>query len=260
MFNTFDLIYFSPTFTTQRILREIASTHSEKLQREIDLTPQGKTATYDYSPQEALLIGFPVYAGRVPQPFTERIKGLRGANSPAIIVAVYGNRAYDDALMEMKMVLEQQGFYIAGAAAFIAQHSIVPSIASGRPDAEDLAYARRFGQEVFEKLEKAAPFSPQMPGLPIKGQVPLRPYYRMPVHPKANRHCQKCGLCAQQCPMGAIPLQNPKETDPQLCITCMRCVHICPHHARNINFLVRLLTRRKLSKLCKERKRPEWVL
>lgn len=260
MFNTFDLIYFSPTHTTQQILREIASACPDKLQREIDLTPQNSSANYSYSDQEVLLIGFPVYAGRVPSTCAERIRSLRGKHTPAVIVAVYGNRAYDDALAEMKHLLEQQGFVTAGAAAFIAQHSMVPSIAAGRPDAEDLATARRFGRELFEKLEKSVPLAPDATGLPVKGNVPTQPYPRMNIYPKGNSHCQACGLCAQECPVGAISPEHPKQTDAQRCITCMRCVHICPHHARNLNFLVRMLIRRKLTKLCKERKRPEWII
>ena len=260
MLTTFDLIYFSPTFTTRQILREIASLRPDKLRQEVDLTPCGSSFSRSYSSTEALLVGFPVYAGRVPETFVERLHGLQADGTPAVIVAVYGNRAYDDALLEMKTLLEARGFRTAAAAAFVARHNIVPRIAAHRPDAEDLAAARRFARELFDKMENAPSPAPDSPGLPVKGNTPFRPYHRMTVHPAAGRACTSCGLCARECPVGAIPAQDPRQTDAQRCITCMRCVHVCPSHARKLPLLARLLTRKKLSKLCKGRKQPEWVL
>ena len=47
-----------------------------------------------------------------------------------------------------------------------------------------------------------------------------------------DEKCIKCGICAQQCPLSAIPTDEPQKTDADKCINCMRCVKLCPLQCR----------------------------
>ena len=96
--------------------------------------------------KDALMAVLPVYAGRVPQISLERLSVLKGSGQMAVAVVVYGNREFDDALLETKNALEAGGFQAIAAAAFIAEHSIIRSIASSRPDTEDKKLPGSFGR------------------------------------------------------------------------------------------------------------------
>lgn len=200
--------HFSPTGGTRKVAEAIAAGFGTPVV-EMDLSKADAIAAL--GEHDALMAVLPVYAGRVPQIALERLSALKANGQKAVAVAVYGNREYDDALLETKHALEANGFRVIAAAAFIAEHSIVRSIAAGRPDAEDEALCRRFAADVMAKPDDAA--SVQVPG--NDPYVELKP---SPFHPAADETCVRCGVCAEQCPLGAIPMDEPNKTDPELCI------------------------------------------
>ena len=216
------IAHFSPTGGTKKVANAIAAGFSIPVV-EMDLTKADSAVTLGEN--DALMAVLPVYAGRVPQISLERLAALKGNGQKAVAVVVYGNREYEDALLETKDVLEANGFQVIAAAAFIAEHSIVRSIAAGRPDAEDEALCRRFASDVMAKADDAAPVQ-------VSGNTPYKELKPSAFHPEANENCVKCGACAQQCPVGAIPLDDPSRTNNDLCINCMRCVEVCPQHCR----------------------------
>ena len=121
--------------------------------------------------------------------------------------------------------LVTNGFQVIAAAAFIAEHSIVRSIAAGRPDVEDEALCRQFAADVMAKADDATPVQ-------VPGNIPYKELKPAAFHPAANESCVKCGVCAERCPVGAIPLDDPGQTNNDLCINCMRCVQVCPVSSR----------------------------
>lgn len=139
------IAYFSPTGTTKRTLRAVAEGFGCSELSETDWgDPKSRAAILKTGPDELVIAGMPVYYGRIPSLFHEGLP-LRGEGTPFVPVAVYGNRHYDDAVLELKTLGEAAGCVTLGAAAFVAQHCLNPDMGRGRPDASDLAVMKRFG-------------------------------------------------------------------------------------------------------------------
>ena len=216
------IAHFSPTGGTKKVADAIAAGFDAPVV-EMDLTRDNSTITL--GEKDALMAVLPVYAGRVPQISLERLSVLKGNGQKAVAVVVYGNREFDDALLETKNALEANGFQVIAAAAFIAEHSIVRSIAAGRPDAEDEALCRQFAAGVMAKLDNPK-------AITVPGNDPYVELKPSAFHPAADETCVTCGVCAERCPVGAIPLDNPSQTLGDVCINCMRCVQGCPVSSR----------------------------
>ena len=200
------------------------------------------------------IIAMPVFAGRVPALAVERLRMVKPNGAKCVVVAVFGNRAYDDALLEMQDVASEIGFRVIAAVAAVAEHSIIRKYGKGRPDADDEQVLRQFGADILCKAERDDCTMPQVPGnRPYKqgGQVP---------QPKGRRGCNGCGVCAEHCPTDAIPLSDPKKVEPVKCISCMKCVSVCPTGARSIGVIMNFLATQGLKKVCATRKENELYL
>ena len=216
------IAHFSPTGGTKKVADAIAAGFTIPVV-EMDLTKADSVVTLGEN--DALMAVLPVYAGRVPQVSLERLSALKANGQKAVAVVVYGNREYDDALLETKDALETNGFQVIAAAAFIAEHSIVRSIAAGRPNAQDETLCRQFATDVMAKADDAAPIQ-------VPGNTPYKELKPSAFHPAVDENCVKCGACAQQCPVDAIPRDDPSQTFHDVCINCMRCVQVCPASSR----------------------------
>lgn len=241
---------FSPTGGTGRIADAIAAGF-ETPTHKIDLTKTD--ASVRLGENDALLAVLPVFAGRVPQIALKRLTALKAHGQKAVAVVVYGNRAYDDALLETKDALEAQGFQVIAAAAFIAEHSIVRTIAAARPDAEDIRIARQFGADVMAKADR--PGSVETPG-----SRPYRAISPSAYHPVADDNCVHCGLCAESCPVNAIPAEHPAQPLNDVCINCMRCVQVCPGQRRALPAAFMDMLTQKLNQTAADYKRPTLFL
>ena len=122
-------VYFSATFTTRSVVNYVSRRLSDQV-TEYDITNDASTDEVLLAADEVLVVGIPVYAGRVPVMAVDRIRRFKGKGSRAVAIAVYGNRHYDDALLELSDILSENGFQVISAGAFLAQHSIFPKAAS----------------------------------------------------------------------------------------------------------------------------------
>jgi ferredoxin len=188
---------------------------------------------------ELVIIGAPVYAGRLPKDAVKRFKSLKAENTPAVIIVVYGNREYEDALLELSDLSKSLGFTPLAGGAFIGEHSFCTEnlpIAPDRPDEKDIEKAMAFGGAIKQKLSKILSIKDSSP-LKVPGNYPYKE--EMPVYPAApetiEEHCTKCGACVDICPKAAVTLSELPETDPNLCIMCCACIKACPTQARIMN-------------------------
>lgn len=258
-FKKMHTVYFSPTGTTRSVLR-IMTGFMEMETVEHDLTDYASPGTAtEFGPDDFVFFGFPVYGGRVPQLFRDRLAGVKGRFTFAVLTATYGNREYEDALFEMKNIANKNGFRVIGAAAVAAEHSVIQSVAAGRPDAQDTVFIEEFCAKLKKKTAAVTPEeAPEE--LWVPGKEPCRMEGKLPLAPSASAACTACGLCAKKCPAGAISLDDPGRTDKEKCIGCMRCVRICPQKARHIPKIILAAGNILLSKAKRIRKEPEMYL
>ncbi len=261
-FSSVKLAYFSPTGTTKKILEGIAQGIGIEPIEHVNMTPADTaTKAEDHFTDELVVIGAPVHSGRLPADAVERFKRLQGKGTAAVLVVVYGNREYEDALLELTNLSKEMGFIPISGAAFIGEHSFSTEelpIATGRPDKADMEKATEFGMAVKQKtselrsLDEAVVLSP--PGnFPYRDGMPS-----VPGSPKTLEDlCTTCGTCAEVCPKGAITVNTSVSTDESLCIMCCACVKECPTHARimDIPFIQKIAQR--LNKEFSSRKEPQ---
>ena len=236
--NTIQPVYFSPTRTSGKIVHAIAEGMNIPVNKESELTYP--TANQEITIRDTLaIIGVPTYAGRVAPTALERLKHLHGDSTPAVLVVLYGNRDYEDALIELRDWAKAQGFIPVAGGAFIGEHSYSTAempTAAGRPDAADTEIARNFGKTIILKLKEFNQ-PDEIPPLHVKGNFPYKENNpKTPATPSTVYElCTQCQYCIEICPTEAIELKEEIESDPETCIKCCACVKECPNGARIFN-------------------------
>lgn len=227
------LAYFSATHSTRDLVRRIGRGIHLPIIKEHRLAEKAKSKPYEVvvASSEVLVFGVPSYFGRVPALVIPYIQQFKGDNSPAIIVCTYGNRDFDDTLLELRNMLMEQGFIVIAAGGFVATHSIYSEVASDRPDSLDLADQRSFADQCRSILLDVDTVK-NFPLLQVKGNYPYRPLGKILFYPTADERCDQCGTCSLLCPVGAISRDTLRQTDADKCIVCGRCITVCHVHAR----------------------------
>ncbi|MCO8193617.1 EFR1 family ferrodoxin [Anaerofustis sp. NSJ-163] len=245
-------IYFSPTFSTKKVVETVGETISDEIFN-LDLSNKDEDySKYEFSENEICVVGVPSFGGRVPSTARDRISKLKANNTPCVIIATYGNRAYEDTLIELKDILNNNGFNVFAAMGVVCEHSIMNEFAKGRPDENDINEIKDYAVKIKEKIENN-----NIEEIEVPGNNPYRKYSAVPMVPKAGKNCIKCGKCAAECPVGAIDFNEPDKTDKDKCISCMRCIKVCDYNARSLNKVMLMAARKKLKKACEGRKENE---
>lgn len=219
------LLYFSPTGGTRKVGETFCRGISDNMTM-VDLCRQNEVPTI---PTDALtVIAAPVFGGRIPAIVAECLAKLDGTGRKAVTLVVYGNRAYEDALLELNDITGKCGFELVSSGAFIAQHSMNPDIAAGRPDDKDKKEITEFAAKVLLKLNSDTKNTIKVPG-----NYPYKVFTPLPATPLSLSACTLCQQCVSVCPTNAITIENGTiKTDPEKCILCMACTANCPGNAR----------------------------
>ena len=242
---------FSPTGGTQKVADCLCAAMGAEEIVDIDLCDRFFDAeAVSVGKEDVCVVSVPSYAGRVPETAAQRMAMLSGNGAAAVPVCVYGNRAWEDTLIEMKDILEARGFVCAAAVAAIAEHSMLRKYAANRPDAKDRAQLREFAEKIKEVLEHGAG------ELTVPGNRPYRAIGAF-LKPVVNDACVSCGVCSDMCPVGAI---EGNQTDLDKCISCVRCISICPHGARKLDENMLCMVEARIGKLMSDRKENELFL
>lgn len=239
-------VYFSATGTTKKIVECVASAAAAELGAPVLAYDYSLPASREQFPafaaDDLVVFGSPVYAGRVPNVLLKQLDALQGGGACAVPVVLFGNRNFDDALIELRDILGDHGFVPCAAGAFAAEHAFSTVLGKGRPDAADMEHAESLGKTAARTI-LAASSAAEIAQVAVAGTPrPYRGYYQprdragnpidiRKVKPLTGGACDDCKICADICPMGSIDKGNVREV-PGICIKCCACVKRCPKSAK----------------------------
>ena len=271
-------VYFSPTDTTKRVVTIAANAAAEALHVPVkhwDITlPGPRKEGKSFEEGDLVILGTPVYAGRVPNVIVKDLALLQGNGALGVPVNCYGNRNFDNALIELRDIMERGGFHTIAASAFACEHSFSKVLGAGRPDDKDLQLAFNFGWKLGYEVEKLLTkcrenggewtFAPiDVPGIPetYGGYYQPRDRHGNPidirkVKPLTGDTCNGCGLCAAVCPMGSIDPKDVRQFTG-ICIKCGACIKKCPQGAKYYEDAGYLYHKTELEEMYTRRAEPE---
>ena len=244
-------IFFSPSGTTKKVL-EILSGNFDGEKVICDLLYFNDNN--EFGSDDIVIVGMPVFAGRIPKTARERLSKISGYNTKAIAVVNYGNAHVTDALVELVDLLKENSFNVIAAASTVSHHSIFDGVAVGRPDEEDIEKINEFGQKCVERIESGESLESELPG-----NRPYTDYKQLPFVVSCDESkCVFCLECVSVCPEGAIPDDDPADVDLDLCSRCTSCIHICPENARGFTGDAFEAKKPAFESANSERKEPEF--
>lgn len=269
-------IVFSPTRTSAGIADAVAKGISDIVGCDVtkcDVT-YGSQAHDGFRRDDFAVIAAPVYGGKMAPIAKERMKNFSADSTPCILIAVYGNRAFENALNDMSEFVKSLGFVPVAVGAFVGEHSYsthVAPIASGRPDVKDIEDAMALGNAMGEKIKTRSLTEVDADALhdqpsPQQSLINFRNFVAAYVQqqkeaprmilPEIDPNlCNGCGQCVDVCPTGAI-VEPVGSVDASRCIKCCACVKICPSDARTLSSPFAPV----LSANFNSRKQPVWYI
>lgn len=263
-------MYFSGTGTTEKVVRTLSKSISENSDFEkieyFDFTPlKNRDNIPTFTKEDVVIIALPTIAGRVPNLMLKYLDTIIGNSAIGIAVMTFGNRSFDDSLMELSLIMEKNGFNVIAGGGFACEHSFSKILGKGRPDNDDLREIYDFGEKIAQKINKK-----DLSKVTVKGNNPVAPYFQpqdrngnhidiRKVKPKTNDLCTDCKLCARLCPTGAIDFDDVRNITG-VCMKCCACVKKCPVSAKFFDDDGYLYHQRELEQLYERRAVNEYFV
>lgn len=258
MYKKVNALYFSATGMVKKVVSEIVKNIDEEFTDYNITLEDSRKENKNFTSDDLVIVGVPVYAGRIPKLVADYFEKVKGDNTLAVFIVVYGNRDYEDALVELRDILESNGFIGLAACSFVGEHSYTSKVATSRPDDMDLEIAKDFSERIKKKLEKMKSID-DLEFLFIKGNYPYRDRKVFKdISPETNESCIKCSICAKFCPTTAISFDDFTLVDSKKCILCCSCIKRCPVDAKTMNNgEYNSMRERLIENFSKDRKEPE---
>jgi flavodoxin/ferredoxin len=246
------LVYFSQTGNTRQAAYAMASGFHD-LGHSVRTIPLKKATPEDAAATDLLGVGSPCFTGQAPTPVKDFLRALpRLEKRPAFVFATSGG-APGKVLWDLTRPLRHKGADVVGGT-LVRGECFHPAPCffgryPGRPNADDLARARRFAVELAEHVaaEREGPVAGGRRdalkrgwGLyDFEGTFVLDPLVRLLLpKPKLNRmKCDKCQWCAYECPSDNIAM-DPYPSIGGRCIRCYRCLTGCRQRAFRAGWLL----------------------
>ncbi len=255
-------VTFSPTGSSKLVARAITQGLGSETGEDFDITLPTERKQHDLLPKkdDMVIFAVPTYAGRLPELAHEWLQELKVApGTPAICVVLYGNREFDDSLIELRDLVTRRGYKPIAGAAFIGEHSFSNTkfpVAAGRPHKDDLDLGIKFGRDIAAHFDIDNWIS-NAGELKVPGTFP----YKDKKPPKTDfiavsDACNSCGTCATVCPADAIDAENGFAAIVDKCILCCACIKACPENARSIKPGPVMDISKRLNENCSIPKRP----
>ena len=144
--------------------------------------------------ETVVVIGMPVYVGKIPLPAAEALRKISGNGAMTIASVSYGGRSYGNALFELKSLAEDCGFRPIGAGAFLISCMARRGGSHGFATALDGEAMTEFSKAAAAKIRRLA--GCEIEELKIK-PAPLEVSGKMPVH-KISRISPRAAAAAQK--------------------------------------------------------------
>ena len=270
MLKEINILYFSGTGTTRKVVLSLAKSLAVKIEEpvkcnNIDFSlPKARKQAPCFTEKDLVIAGIPVYAGRVPNVLLKYLNSVKGNGAQAVAVVLYGNRGFDDALIELTDILSDNGFKVIAAGAFIGEHAFSEILAKGRPDESDMKRVDDLAGDIYAKINRRTDFSKLL----VSGQKPYRNYYQPKdrysnpfdfrvITPQTNKDvCIDCKHCTEICPVGSISYGDTSVMNG-ICIKCCACIKGCPVGAKYFDDENYLKHQHELEEIYAERREPK---
>ena len=149
-------IYFSPTGTTRKVVtllgEEIAVALGVPADEYNFTLPSARQNFPQVESGDLVIFGMPTYAGRLPNLMLKYLATISGKGALSVPVVTFGNRAFDNSLIELRNILESHYFHTVAAGAFSCEHSFSTELGAYRPDWEDECEIKDFALSIAEKI------------------------------------------------------------------------------------------------------------